>query len=703
MSRSTLRRLLLRIAPSPADFDRLCIDYAPQVRARFSSGMDRVSQTNLLLRLMPEPDVLAALRGLAGDLAAFEQSLAPLLADPRNARECELEGLSQELEECLLARDRQRSQGEAQKSQELDGLNRRIVELKRQIRRGPQLNPGEILAERYILCELIGRGGYGDVWQALDRRRQQFVAIKVLHGRREDPRSVERFERGARTMRQLCHPHIARVLEEPADHEDFHYYVMEYLPGGDLERALTQGRISQAQGLAAILQAGEALSYAHARGLVHRDVKPANILLDREARAHLTDFDLVLADDSTGGTATGAFVGTILYVAPEVLDDAGQADARSDVYALGMSLLFVVYGRPLPRSGSRDSLLAACSQAASALLDIAARATARTAAERYASAAQFCDALRSALHAADRGSDEPSPSVQVSPTLYEAEASQPLPRPPETAASLSSGASWSVPSSPSPSQQSLSLTGFALPEPAPAPQRRLLARGLAAVLSGAVLTLSYHLYDDQKRPPQVVAAPLAAPHETAGLPYVPGATIPQTKAAEPLAPVADPTPATNLMSLPAGGSPALVRRTDAANAQPPAGPATEKRSRPAPTGRAIRRAAPVAKAPPDDKKRSYCELDLEGCLRRARLAYLNRHYQQAIDLAQSVAREQPAQAWLIIGNAACMLDERGLAATAYRHLQDLDASARKYMLSICEGQRLVPSGDEFVKQAATLR
>lgn len=707
LSRSTLRRLLLRIAPTPADFDRLCIDYAPQVRARFSSGMDRVTQTNLLLRLMPEQDVLAALRGLAGDPPSFEQSLTPLLADPRNTRECELEGLSQELEECLLARDRHRSQGEAAESLDLDGLNRRIVELKRQIRRGPQLNPGEILAERYILCELIGRGGYGDVWQALDRHRQQFVAIKVLHGRREDPRSVERFERGARTMRQLNHQHIARVLEEPADHEDFHYYVMEYLPGGDLERALTQGRIRPAQALAVILQAGEALSYAHARGLVHRDVKPPNILLDREGRAHLTDFDLVLADDSTGGTATGAFVGTILYVAPEVLDDAGQADARSDVYALGMSLLFVLYGRPLPRSGSRDSLLAACSPEEPALLDIAARATASRAAERYASAAQFCDALRSALQAADLGSGEPSQNVHVSPALFEAETSQPLERPQETAASLSSAVSWSVPSSPSPSQQSLSLTGFALPDPAPSPRRRWLVPGLAAALSVAALSASVlsasNPYSAQKLQPPVAAAPLAAPHEPPSLPNVPGAPIPETKAAEPPALVADPTPATKRASLPKGGRLALANQSDAARVQPPGRPAREKRSRPAPTGRALSRSTSVAKALPGDKPRSYCELDVQGCLGRAQLAYLNRHYQQAIDVAQSVVHEKPAQAWLIIGNAACQLDERGLAATAHRHLQDLDSSARKYMLSVCAGQRLVPSGDEFVKQAAPLR
>ena len=509
VSRSMLRRLLLRLAPTPADFDRLCIDFAPHVHARFSIGMDRVSQTNLLLRMVPVPEVLAALRELVADPADFEQLLAQLHADPRNARECELDALSHRLELCLLERDRLRSERTTPDSAVLSALNKQIVELKRDIRRGPQLNPGEILAERYILCELVGRGGYGDVWQALDRIPQQFVAVKVLHGRREDPRSVERFERGARTMRQLDHPHIVRVLEEPADHDDFHYYVMEYLAGGDLEHAQTQRRITQVQALRAILQASDALQYAHARGLVHRDVKPQNILLDSLAAAHLTDFDLVLVDDSTGGTATGAFVGTILYVAPEVLDDASAADARSDVYSLGMSLLFVLLGRPLPRSGSRDSLLRACQHAEPALLNIAQRATAPIAADRYASAADFGDALQIALPMAENKRGQVSPTLHASPAPTEAVTVPVLANQRPSGVVSQPLTAESEPGSLPPSQQSLSLAGFALPPPTRSSVRRWVSRSaLGALAIGSMTAGSY--YVARIRHPNT-EAPLATP------------------------------------------------------------------------------------------------------------------------------------------------------------------------------------------------
>lgn len=500
VSRSMLRRLLLQLAPTPADFDRLCIDFAPYVHGRFSSGMDRVSQTNLLLRMAPTHDVLAALRELAADQREFEQQLAQAQADPRNARECEIDALSHRLERCLLERDRLRSERTTLDAGAIDALNKQIVELKREIRRGPQLNAGEILADRYILCELIGRGGYGDVWQALDRNRQRFVAVKVLHGRREDPRSVERFERGARTMLQLDHPHIARVLEEPADHDDFHYYVMEYLAGGDLEHAQTRRRITQVQALHAILQAGDALQYAHARGLVHRDVKPQNILLNNKGAARLTDFDLVLVDDSTGGTATGAFVGTILYVAPEVLDDASAADARSDVYSLGMSLLFVLLGRPLPRSSNRDSLLHACPQAEPALLNIVQRATAPISAERYASAAEFCDALQTALRRTENNSGPFAGSAHAAPILAEAATMPVLANTSLSGLAVQPLASGSESGSVSPSQQSQSLVGFALPPPTRASLRRIVSSGALGALAIGSLAAGYYYVAHIRQP-----------------------------------------------------------------------------------------------------------------------------------------------------------------------------------------------------------
>lgn len=690
LSRSTLRRLLLQFAPTPADFDRLCIDYAPQVRARFSTSMDRITQTNLLLRLLPPREILAGLAEITGDPTSLQQCLREISSDARNARECEQEALSLRLEDHLIERDRLRCTSADSHTAQLDALNRQIVEIKRQIRRGPQLNSGEILAERYILCELIGRGGYGDVWQALDRSRQQFVAIKVLHGRREDLRSAERFFRGARIMRQLAHPHIVRVLEEPADHEDFHYYVMDYLAGGDLERALKEGRIGRADALKAVLQAGEALQYAHARGLVHRDVKPQNILLDSAGQAHLTDFDLVLAEDSTGGTATGAFIGTVLYVAPEVLDEAGAADARSDVYALGMSLLFVLYGRTLPRSRSRDSLLDGCPGAPAELLAIARRATAAQPDLRYPQATEFCDALRDAL----RGFDERGLASAMAAPLRSQAVTLRLPDGVPIPSTAASSSSESGASGPSASQQSYSLTGFALPPPPRSLWRRTLTQSLLGGLGMAALAAGY-AYTRHSRP-QPAAGRSALDSEPQGLGTL---TRPVT-----IPPAVPTLAAAETRSLRGAPSPKGATPTDRPS-EPPATRTTTSAlagdidrilGRP-------RTASPDGGSAPGQSNRpasataSVARSDVSAHLAQAQTAYLNREYQRAIDLAMSVRVHSPALAWRIIGNSACQMEDQQLAATAYANL---DAPSQKYMKALCERHHLGLSGSEFVRLIA---
>lgn len=172
-------------------------------------------------------------------------------------------------------------------------------------------------------------------------------------------------------MQALHHPHIVRVLDGPAEDNGFHYFVMDYLPGGDLFHAVSTKKLDRAAALRALLQVAEALEYAHKRGLVHRDVKPQNILLDEQGAALLTDFDLVWAPDTTGGTSTG-FLGTHVYVAPEQAENAKVSDARADIYSLGMTVLFVLHGRSLPQAAvyQRADFIAklGCSQRAGVLL-----------------------------------------------------------------------------------------------------------------------------------------------------------------------------------------------------------------------------------------------------------------------------------------------------------------------------------------------
>ena len=179
--------------------------------------------------------------------------------------------------------------------------------------------------------------------------------MKVLHGQFASGLSrKERFFRGARQMKQLRHAGIVDVIEEYCYDKPYYFFVMEYVPGGDLRQAVLRGQLREGQKLDLIRGTGEALAFAHERGVIHRDVKPANILIDDRLRPKLADFDLVQAYDSTGGTRTGGMLGTFLFAAPEVLLNAKNAREASDVFGLGMSAVFALYGADLPLTMLRN-------------------------------------------------------------------------------------------------------------------------------------------------------------------------------------------------------------------------------------------------------------------------------------------------------------------------------------------------------------
>lgn len=279
-------------------------------------------------------------------------------------------------------------------------ITERVLALRREIRSGPQLRAGDHLSEgRFELIEIIGAGGFATVWKAYDARDQRVVALKLLHGQHlRDASTVERFSRGARTMAGIRHPGVASIVEATGQEDGYCYFVMEYLPGGDLGQAVAAGRFRGLEGLGLLLVVGEALEYAHSRGLVHRDVKPDNILLDQIGGPRLTDFDLVKDANTTGGTRVGAGLGTFMYAAPEARLDAGEAAPTADVYSFGMTALFVLCGGNLPaRAASRPEDVLEQVAAGRELRRVIARAIAFEASERFASMAQFCDALRRAL------------------------------------------------------------------------------------------------------------------------------------------------------------------------------------------------------------------------------------------------------------------------------------------------------------------
>ncbi|MGU3501973.1 protein kinase domain-containing protein [Mycobacterium sp. C31M] len=201
---------------------------------------------------------------------------------------------------------------------------------------------GVTLSGRYRLQRLIATGGMGQVWEGLDTRLGRQVAIKVLKAEfSEDSEFVERFRSEARTVAMLNHPGIASVYdygetEMDAGEGRTAYLVMELVNGEPLNSVIKRtGRLSLRHALDMLEQTGRALQVAHTAGLVHRDVKPGNILITPTGQVKLTDFGIAKAVDAAPVTQTGMVMGTAQYIAPE--QALGRdASAASDVYSLGV-------------------------------------------------------------------------------------------------------------------------------------------------------------------------------------------------------------------------------------------------------------------------------------------------------------------------------------------------------------------------------
>jgi serine/threonine protein kinase len=268
----------------------------------------------------------------------------------------------------------------------------------------------------YRILDAIGHGGMGYVFKGEHVLLGRIEAIKVLPKTQMDPRSIEAFCREIRAQAQLDHPNLVRLSYADKDGETY-FLVTEFIPGSDLRRLVRHhGPLTEQQAALVVSQAAEALAYAHDRGLVHRDVKPGNLLVTPEGFTKLTDLGLASFSSDAAPAAAGGprhIVGTPDFIAPEAITNPGDVRRSCDLYSLGCTLYYAVTGKvPYPGGATRDKLRRHLDEAPltpirfaptldPALADLIAEMMHKRPDERIGSAAEVVERLRPWTAAAD--------------------------------------------------------------------------------------------------------------------------------------------------------------------------------------------------------------------------------------------------------------------------------------------------------------
>jgi serine/threonine-protein kinase len=259
----------------------------------------------------------------------------------------------------------------------------------------------------WTIEQKLGEGGMSEVWLARHKKLGTPAAIKFLHSTlTRDPNFRERFLKEARTQAQLHHPNIAQVMDFH-DQNDRFLIIIEYLPGGSLADVIekTRGPVETGRAVSWVRQSLEALDFAHQRGIIHRDVKPSNIMIDGHGRAKVMDFGIALVLGEQRMTSTGTAIGTPHYMSPEQILRPKEVDHRTDVYSMGIVLYELLTGK-IPFDGDTDFIVKTAQvndapppprtinpQVPESLENIVMKALAKDADYRYVSCGEFARAL----------------------------------------------------------------------------------------------------------------------------------------------------------------------------------------------------------------------------------------------------------------------------------------------------------------------
>ena len=227
---------------------------------------------------------------------------------------------------------------------------------------GPRPDFDPNMVDGYQIQSKLGQGAFGSVYRAVRMATNQIVALKTIKPQLvREPKDLKRFFREAETGRQLVHPNITQIFDA-GECRGVHYIAMEFVDGSEVSKLIDQyGRLDVGYALRVVIQIANALQHATERGIVHRDIKPENIMITSQCVAKLVDFGLAKSFQqagSSGLTAPGEGMGTLAYMPPEQLDNALNADQRSDIYSLGATLYHMLSGsRPFNEKTTRSFIM----------------------------------------------------------------------------------------------------------------------------------------------------------------------------------------------------------------------------------------------------------------------------------------------------------------------------------------------------------